>query len=224
MADATVAKKPRRRGRPTALSADERRERILDALGGVFDQGGLENLTMDAVARAAGMSKRTLYELFADRAALFEAYFQRLSSTFVRELPADAADLPLADRLALMLAPRPIADSALPLAILRAVVAEAPERPDMACAFHRKARGRILSMVEAEIARAMQRGELPPVDPALAATVLCDMVKPNALDHLLNPATRLDLEAREARFRFALAVFLNGIAAAPAADGSRITL
>lgn len=84
---APVTTPARRRGRPAALSHDERRALVLDALGRVYHEGGADNLTMAAVARSAGMSKRTLYGIFEDRGALFLAYFERISCCFIREVP-----------------------------------------------------------------------------------------------------------------------------------------
>ena len=54
------AQGPRRR-----LSAEERRESILDAANSVFGERGYETVRIDDVAAAAGISKALIYEHFA---------------------------------------------------------------------------------------------------------------------------------------------------------------
>ena len=46
------------------------REQILRRTGDLFLERGCKSLTMDEVASANGMSKRTLYEMFHDKAGL----------------------------------------------------------------------------------------------------------------------------------------------------------
>ena len=48
------------------------REQILRNTSVLFLERGCKSLTMDEVASANGMSKRTLYELFQDKAELLQ--------------------------------------------------------------------------------------------------------------------------------------------------------
>ena len=48
------------------------REQILRSTSALFLERGCKSLTMDEVASANGMSKRTLYELFHDKAKLLQ--------------------------------------------------------------------------------------------------------------------------------------------------------
>jgi len=121
-----------RRGRPAALSDAERRARILDGLDEIFARSGMDGLSMNAVARHAGMSKRTLYTIFADRTALFLAYLERLKAGHIRPLGPGDEDEPLETRLRRLLGPVPVGTGLqLPLSILRAIVAEVPARPEV---------------------------------------------------------------------------------------------
>src|SRR3954468_14584778 len=63
----------RRRGRPLACPEPERRRVLLEAAAREFVEQGYAGASMDAVARRAGMSKRTLYQLFPTKDALFGA-------------------------------------------------------------------------------------------------------------------------------------------------------
>lgn len=63
----------RRRGRPVVIAADARRRTILAAAEQVFAAEGYANASMAAIAQTAGMSKKTIYALFPNKRALFEA-------------------------------------------------------------------------------------------------------------------------------------------------------
>lgn len=65
------------RGRPTAAQAERKREQILEAATAAFATDGM-NVNIEAIARAAGISKATLYARYPDRMVLFEAVLERL--------------------------------------------------------------------------------------------------------------------------------------------------
>nr|WP_256368213.1 TetR/AcrR family transcriptional regulator [Mangrovicoccus sp. HB161399] len=201
----------RRRGRPAALGQAARRALVLDALDLVYEEGGAGSLTMAEVARRAGMSKRTLYEIFEDRGALFTAYFDKVGCQFIRDLPAEAEGLPLAERLTLILEPREECPTALPLEIFRCIIAEAPARPEMAREFMRKLRQRAMGIVRAELDRAILRGEIRPADTALVSSILLDMIHQNLVVQLMDPGTQQCLDERCRRFRTALDIALDGL-------------
>ncbi|WP_176787867.1 TetR/AcrR family transcriptional regulator [Roseospirillum parvum] len=202
---------PRRRGRPP-LDPGQREALILDALEKLVATKGLKAATMDAVARAAGMSKRTLYAIHDSRAALFTAWVRRVRASLVRPLPAEAHDLPLKERLHLLLRREVRARiSERRLAVLRAMIAEAPEAQQVAQAFLREGAGTARAMIAEELARAMARGEIVPLDPQAASEVLFDMVYHNPLDWLLDSQRPpLDAEQAEARLGLAIGLFLDG--------------
>jgi AcrR family transcriptional regulator len=65
---------------PLHLVADEdsaKRRQILDGAGKVFMDLGFDGASMGEIARAAGVSKGTLYVYFADKNRLFEAIVER---------------------------------------------------------------------------------------------------------------------------------------------------
>ena len=204
-----------RRGRPPVLEPQARRDLILDALQKVFDRTGMSGVTMATVAREAGMSKRTLYAAFDDRAALLEAFTARQMTRMVHELSPQEAALPLAQRLRILLAPSEATRSlALPFAILRTIIAEAPERPDMAERIFASGLPKVRQAVERELRLAAELGEAEIGDPAQAAELLVDMARPSPLDRLVEPDRETDMARVEARFELGLAVFLRGIGAA----------
>jgi TetR/AcrR family transcriptional repressor of mexJK operon len=65
----------RQRGRPRLSDADvaARRERVIDAAYALFIEHGFAETTLEAIGRAAGVTKRTIYELIGDKRTVFEA-------------------------------------------------------------------------------------------------------------------------------------------------------
>ncbi len=55
------------------------RERIIETSTELFNTKGIKSITMDDISSVNGISKRTLYELFADKSALIEACFTSLA-------------------------------------------------------------------------------------------------------------------------------------------------
>ncbi|MBP5855998.1 TetR/AcrR family transcriptional regulator [Marivibrio halodurans] len=206
----------RRRGRPKELSRAERERRLLDAAERLLVREGIERASMAAIAREAGMSKRTLYDVFADRAALFEACVRRLRSSFVRPLIDSERRMPLAERLERIFDPDGrAADQTVPLGVLRAVILEAHRHPDLGQVFLREGPDMVRDTVRAELDRAAVAGEIAPVDTELAARMFCDMVFENPIDRLVDP-DRATLSKNDVRQRLSCAIdiFLKGVARA----------
>jgi AcrR family transcriptional regulator len=82
------AQGPRRR-----LSAEERRESILDAANHVFGEHGFENVRIDDVATAAGISKALIYEHFESKHELYGELMSRAAIDLVGVL-VQAASAP----------------------------------------------------------------------------------------------------------------------------------
>lgn len=203
-----------RRGRPPRMPPAARAAAILDAAERVLLAHGLQGTTMEAVAREAGMSKRTLYAVFDGRAALFAALVRRLREGIVAPLTPAQQALPLAERLRLLLAPdrRPGAGS-VPLEVLRAAVAEAPRHPDLARSMLEEGPRAIRRLIRAELDRGVARGEIRLADPGEAAALLHGMALPCPLEKLLDAAAPAETAAEtRARVDRAVSVFLRGIA------------
>lgn len=52
----------------------ELRERIITAATEAFTSKGIKSITMDDIAAALGISKRTLYEVFSDKESLLKVH------------------------------------------------------------------------------------------------------------------------------------------------------
>ena len=72
-----MPKKSHRAGRPTAEQARKRHQELLDTSLDLFLKKGFELTTLDNIAAAMHMTKRTIYGLYANKEALFKAAVQR---------------------------------------------------------------------------------------------------------------------------------------------------
>lgn len=211
----TGAVSPRRRGRPVQIDQETREAMVLDAVGELLMHCRLEDISMSGIARKAGMSKRTLYTIFASREELLGATFARIGRTLFRPLdPADRT-LPLCERLGKILTVNyaPTFEQA-PLELLRAVVAEAPIYPVIAREMDGEGRAALIRYVAAELRDEAAAGAVGLHDMTAdeAAELLVDMVMGDALHRLLRPDLALpDPEQKALRRRRAIRVFLDGL-------------
>ncbi|UVE18401.1 TetR/AcrR family transcriptional regulator [Pseudomonas sp. LS44] len=91
---------PRRSGRPSLEEAERLTDRVLDAATRLFMEQGFGATSVEAIAAAAGISKRTFYSRYPGKPQVFEAVILRYVRRYVR--PAEdvaPADLPLEERL-----------------------------------------------------------------------------------------------------------------------------
>lgn len=116
-----------KRGRPTAAERAERDDRVLAAATEHFLASGFAGTSLDAVAAAAGVTKRTIYTTFTDKAGLLAAVVRR-QHTYSTTTGGDLLDTATGIVTTLL------ADDAI--ALHRLVLAEAIRFPDLARGFH----------------------------------------------------------------------------------------
>src|SRR6266581_3228524 len=80
------------RGRPQIRPDDETRGIIYEAARHAFADNGYAATSMEAVARQAGVSTKTLYRLIPNKAALFEGMVSDRLDRFVSEVNLHAGD------------------------------------------------------------------------------------------------------------------------------------
>jgi len=123
-----------RGGRPTQAEAERRHDALLRTAADLFIEHGLQGVSVDAIARAAGVAKRFIYARYADKGELFAAAIERLIEDRtgplyayeVRDEPVEEGLLEFARRL-LDLALKPQT-----LALFRMLIREAPRFPQLA--------------------------------------------------------------------------------------------
>jgi len=123
-----------RGGRPSQLQAGQIRERILDIATDLFLTQGYGATSIEAIAKRAGISKRTFYHRFDDKADLFSAAAHRLITNL---RPTHTASLFKGDTLEKILyrLAKVILHAALSpeaLALHRMIISEAVRFPELA--------------------------------------------------------------------------------------------
>ncbi|KWF34186.1 TetR family transcriptional regulator [Burkholderia diffusa] len=157
---------------------DRKRAAILAAAIEEFLAAGYDATSMDRIAARADVSKRTVYNHFASKEALFAAILHQLwDATLTASAPAYRADVPLRDQLLALLGRklRLLNDEAF-LALARVAIGAVIHSPE-------RARDMVERMGEREedvtiwIRAAAAAGRLSVTDPEFAAHQLHGLVK-----------------------------------------------
>ena len=157
---------------------DRKRQAIVDAAIAEFREHGFEVANMDRIAGRAQVSKRTVYNHFSGKDALFDAILERLwAATEAQVTLAYRADRPLREQL-LMLIDQKLAMSGDPqfLDLARVLIAEAIHAPQRARDMLWRLGGREEGLT-VWIRAAMADGRLKAGDAAFAAAQLQALVK-----------------------------------------------
>src|SRR3954452_3735295 len=72
----------------TRMSAEQRREQILDATKAIVAERGFHAVSIEAVSRAAGITRPIVYSHFGDLQGLLEALVERESARALAQLAA----------------------------------------------------------------------------------------------------------------------------------------
>ena len=207
----------RKRGRPPRGTEELRRQEMLKAAETLFMEQGFEATSMEAVAKLAGISKKTIYAFVETKEALFEAVMRVHTDTSERPLLVNevanlaAAEQALADylnRLAhFILGP-------FAVSLFRLSIAEADRFPHIAQAFYREGALRSVHHLEAWLRLQTERGILnldSPYDGAvmLTSTVILEPLRAAALGVAPLPSNA----AMDSRAKMAAHIFLRGCAA-----------
>ena len=169
----------RRGGRPSKADAEQIGQRIIDAATELFFTLGYGATSVEAVARRAGISKRTFYHRFANKSALLSAVVHR---TIDRMRPP--ADVPLLDGADLPAILRGLAGLILraalsppAIALNRLIVAESSRFPDLASVVtNQGAIEEAVRLIAGVLEREARAGNLSVDDPTFAAQQFLYMV------------------------------------------------
>jgi len=121
----------RKRGRPTAAERRARESEILATALGVFLRSGYGASTLDELAAAAQVTKRTLYAYYGDKSGLFTAMVRELAA----EVSLDASrDRDTLETLAARIVSRVHSDQLV--ALHQLVIGESRRFPELALILH----------------------------------------------------------------------------------------
>jgi AcrR family transcriptional regulator len=201
------------RGRPQLRPDGETRQIIYEAARHEFADSGYAATSMEAVARRAGVSTKTLYRLVPNKASLFEGMVSDRLERFLSDVNLRAVDHDDIEQ-ALYAALMACADLSLDeevVALQRMVLQEAGKSSDIAGTFYRNGIQRTLAALADWLRVQQQRGLIQLDDVEEAAGMLLGMVASAPRRAAIYGGVALPSRAQiEARARTCAALFLRG--------------
>ena len=200
-------------GRPTREQSELRHEELLDRALELFLENGFELVTMEAIAAAVGMTKRTVYARYEDKSALFRAVVQRAIERWmvpIETMRAAESDDLEATLLAIAEIRLQNAISPVGLRLQRIVNAESYRFPEIFNLAYEQGTRPALAFIADLLTRRAAEGGLQIEDPQIAAAAFLSMVigGPTRAIVLGGP---VDEAALETRIAICVRMFLNGV-------------
>jgi TetR/AcrR family transcriptional repressor of mexJK operon len=210
-----VEAEPRSRGRPSAPEGELRAAAVEATLALLLTQGYAAT-TVDAVAKRAGMAKKTLYRFAENRDALVTQAIASWTDAFAPVFEQDAqraTELPTLLSQGLQAIARQVL-SEQAVGVFRLLQSEFPGREDLLAAYQRNGIERGRTIVADWLQRQQRRGWLRELDCAqtsdlLLAMVIAEPLRQMALG-LLPPGSDIDT-----RIAAALALVLPALLRSP---------
>jgi AcrR family transcriptional regulator len=213
MAEIDTTQDRRCRGRPQVRPDDETRRIIYEAARHEFAGSGYAATCMEAVARRAGVSTKTLYRLVPNKASLFEGMVSDRLDRLIYEVnlhAADHTDLEEALRTALMACADLTLDEEV-VALQRMLMQEAGKFSEIGRAFYTNAIQRTAKALADWLRVQQKRGLIALDDVDEAAGMLLGMLTSAPRRAAMFGGVPLPSRPQiEARVRTCAALFLRG--------------
>jgi TetR/AcrR family transcriptional repressor of mexJK operon len=199
-------------GRPTAQAAAQLETTILTAATTAFLADGYAVTTIEAIARACGVAKRTIYARWSGKPALFRAVLGQLMAKWLSDAGDwdDTADL----ETALDQAARRILAVALTpdaIALNRLLIAESARFPELPHMMHQAGASVGTTRIAALLDRAIAQGSLKPRDTRFAAEQFLHLILTGPQQRALGLGPALEEQQIELWRKASVALFLTGI-------------
>lgn len=200
-------------GRPTREQQEQRHEELLNVALDIFLEKGFEQTTMEEIAIRVGMSKRTVYARYEDKASLFKAAVQRAVERYTvprSEVEALATN-DLAETLAAVARQR-IANVATPVAtkLQRILSAQSYRFPELFHAAFDEGAGPTINFLKDLFMHYSKQGQIHVTDPRRAATAFLSLAVGGPA-RIIVSGNKIDDAAIEDHIRFAVNLFLKGV-------------
>lgn len=202
-----------RAGRPTRDQAEARHAELLETALDMFLDRGFEQTTMEGLAAAVGMTKRTVYALYEDKSALFIATVQRaiermiVANTVLREL--DTGDL---EETLTAVAQMRVAQVMTPagLKLQRIINTESYRFPEIFTMSYEQGAGTVIAFLADILRHHNSAGAVCVERPDMAANVFMSMVVGGPVRMIVsgNPLNQQEIDDR---IRFSIRLFLDGV-------------
>jgi TetR/AcrR family transcriptional repressor of mexJK operon len=158
-------------------ASQQRRRDILLAGKKVFFQGGYQLASVDRIAEVAGTTKRTVYDHFGSKEALFAEVIAFAGDQFVALLPSadDLPEAPAEGLRAFVTLMRALVGAPDSLRFQRLIIAEAERHPAMGRALYETATLGAQRVLAAYLRACVERGRLRDHDVEVSARIVLDV-------------------------------------------------
>lgn len=220
-ARATAARKPNpgisspqpQVGRPTREEARKRHEKLLEVALDMFLERGFDETTMEDIATAARMSKRTVYARYANKDELFIAAVHRARERYtipLEELQAQESDSLEATLKAI--AHRRFQNIAAPVGqkLFRVLTTQAYRFPELSLSTFNQGVGPAFEHLSEVFARFEAKGEIQIGDHKKAAAAFLSMVL-GPFVRIITTGNRVSKRELDESIDFSVRLFLNGV-------------
>jgi TetR/AcrR family transcriptional repressor of mexJK operon len=214
--DVTEAPVAHRVGRPRRGTELQRADELIAAATRVFLRDGYGAASIDRVASEAGVSTRTIYERFKNKADLLGAVVARLIERNMGSLLTPSELDRLEPRQALTVVGELISGRACDpasSALFRILATEAQRFPELAKKMRTTGKAKVDNAIANYFRGQVQRGVLRMKDPDKAAVLFMQMVCSDIHDCLLfGTPEEMALLDFHAHLELVIEIFLNGVA------------
>jgi AcrR family transcriptional regulator len=200
-------------GRPTRAQAEQRHQELLDQALEMFLEKGYELATIEAIAAAVGMTKRTVYARYEDKRALFRAVVQRAIDRFtVPNEVLDAIDRSNLENALLSVCRIRMANAVSPagLRLQRIINVESYRFPEILRLAYDQGSRPTIEFLTSLLRQHTEAGTVIVEKPEIAAPAFLSMVVGAPL-RSISFGGPIDEEALEERIPYFVKLFLNGI-------------
>jgi TetR/AcrR family transcriptional repressor of mexJK operon len=199
-------------GRPTRDQAEARDVAMLETALDHFLDRGFEQTTIESIARSVGMTKRTLYARYPDKAALFHAAVRLAIDRFtVSQAQIEATDVGDLEETLMAIAWLRVEQVMTPngLKLQRIINTESYRFPEILTASYELGAGPTVKFLSDILERENRSGKLGVHEPAKAAVVFLSMVVAGPVRAIV-VGNQLSREEIDERMRYAVRLFLDG--------------
>lgn len=200
-------------GRPTREEAERRQENLLEVALDMFLERGFDETTVEDIATAARMSKRTVYARYANKDELFVAAVHRARERYT--IPLEELQMQESDDLAATLkavAMRRFENISAPVGqrMFRVLTTQAYRFPELTLSTFNEGAEPAFAHLTKVFARFEAKGEIEVEDHRKAAAAFLSMTLGPAA-RIVATGNQLDVEEFEESVDFAVRLFINGI-------------
>jgi TetR/AcrR family transcriptional repressor of mexJK operon len=193
------------------------RARALDASAAVFVERGFAGSTMQDVAERANLAKRTLYNLYEEKDALFRATMhksiataEQFSASLARDTDAVTNPHDQLPRIGMRLAE--IVVTTRVLGLRRLMLMESERFPDLAAEYRRRAPDAVLAALARMFDSLIRAGSIRSGDPIITAEHFAFLVMGSDLDRGTFTGRVVSRTRAQRRARAGVDVFLRAYA------------